>query len=79
MILDIDESGVAGKFQSRTFKVARFCARKQQEPVERVNVEVQLPPRIFRVEDGSDDGCIFRRKAESEIQIGRASPEHLNP
>ena len=30
-ILDIDESGVALKFQSQTFKVARYCVRRKLE------------------------------------------------
>ena len=30
-ILDIDETGVAVKFQSRTFEVARFCLRRTVE------------------------------------------------
>ena len=28
IVLDIDETGVAGKFQSQTFKIAPRCVRK---------------------------------------------------
>ena len=31
LISDIDETGATVKFQSQTFKVARFCARKRRE------------------------------------------------
>ena len=31
LILDIDEAGAAARFQSQTFKVARFCVRKKAE------------------------------------------------
>ena len=31
IIMDIDEPGVTVKFQSQTFKVARYCVRKQVE------------------------------------------------
>ena len=31
-ILDSDETGATVKFQSQTFKVARFCLRKTREP-----------------------------------------------
>ena len=30
-ILDIDETGVTVKFQSQSFKVARYCVRKKLE------------------------------------------------
>ena len=29
-ILDIDETGVTANFQSQTFKVARYCVRKEE-------------------------------------------------
>ena len=30
LILDVDDTGVAPKIQSQTFKVARFCVRKKE-------------------------------------------------
>ena len=37
-VLKIGETGVRLKFQSRTFKVARFCARKRVDPKDVVSV-----------------------------------------
>ena len=40
MILDVDETGVAAKFQSQAFKVARFLAREKVEAAEVGDEEV---------------------------------------
>ena len=46
-ILDVDEAGGTGKFQPKTFKVARFCARGKVEAGD--VAEADVDPRRTRV------------------------------
>ena len=39
VIFDIDETGVAGKFQRQASKVVRFCARRKVDPKDAGKVE----------------------------------------
>ena len=55
LILGIDEAGVTVKFQSQTFKVARFCARKKGEQKDVEDAELDpLRARFRRI--GADLG-----------------------
>ena len=48
MIVDTDGAGAPAKFQSRTLKVARFCAREEVGAAEVAGEEVDLPNARLR-------------------------------
>ena len=54
--LDIDDTGVAAKFQIQTFKSARYCVRERREPQDVVIPDTDHSPRIAEVQD---DWSIF--------------------
>ena len=64
LIPDIDETGVTVKFQSQTFKVARFCARNKVEATHVEDTEVD-PTRTRMRSVGLDPG-----NPQEQVDVG---------
>ena len=76
LISDIDEAGATVKFQSQTYKVARFYARKKREETEVERAELDpLHVRFRRI--GADLGSQSRQVDVGEdMEVGSEDGNH---
>ena len=83
MIVDVDDTGVTVKFQSQTFKGARFCVRKEGGEGGVEEAELDLLQARFR-QIGTDVGCRLRqvdvgKKMVVDRDDGTPTPSTGNP
>ena len=52
-ILAIEETGVPAKFQSQTFKLARYCVRKKMAPQDAGEAEMHCASGTSETRDGA--------------------------
>ena len=70
LTLGTDDADATVKFQSQTFKVARFCVRKKGEETDVADAELDLPRERFR-RIGADSGSHSRQAvAETDMDAG---------